>query len=658
MASNIDPSNIDENYPVAGIDNNSRGFRDNFASIKNALITAKNELTSIQNSQVQSLMDLGIDDGEAGSILTANGDGTFQFENPEDPVLVVVLEDLSNVTIDNVSNNQILKYDADTEQWVNSDNVVVANVEDLSNVTIDNVSNNQILKYDADTEQWVNANSIVDIGSFTTDELAEGDNNLYLTKERYDEFFSEAYSKNTGDLLAINLPNSIEAAASNILPNTIQISNINFIQSFKDGDNVRIFGASSEQSYLTSPGVIVSVLANGFSEPVDNTYTFGYRICQFNTSTGKISPASDESSVSEIDIENFNLTNNITIRISRSSQENGILIYRKLTGPQSTATYNLIAVLGEKEFEGSLSFSFVDYYTFDNTEWSGKNAIRNEFTSSSGVVHFPLTAPAVPKYGWVDAEIQTVNYDTGSIVLTENYFLESSLIVSNNDTEFLQDKINSAVELNINSLILAPKTYIVSNLSIPTNFTLLGRGSITKLKKLSWSSKDNVNIVTSNVNTTQVTLADMFIDGNMQNQYLKNDSVTQLVNYAVSILGSKNKITNLTIDNVIGGGIFSKDTQELFITFNKITNGSLTDRYESAPIIASGSTEITISNNFIKNFPSALDVSIVDTGILSGNTVSNCGSGILTFGSTKLVSSPNLVLGPAGEYLPGPDIFN
>ena len=48
MASSIIPGNIDETFPKAGQDNSSQGFRDNFSSIKNNLLTAKDEITALQ----------------------------------------------------------------------------------------------------------------------------------------------------------------------------------------------------------------------------------------------------------------------------------------------------------------------------------------------------------------------------------------------------------------------------------------------------------------------------------------------------------------------------------------------------------------------------------------------------------------------------------
>jgi hypothetical protein len=48
MTSNINYSGIDPTFPVAGVDNDSQGFRDNFLYIKNGLETAAGEITALQ----------------------------------------------------------------------------------------------------------------------------------------------------------------------------------------------------------------------------------------------------------------------------------------------------------------------------------------------------------------------------------------------------------------------------------------------------------------------------------------------------------------------------------------------------------------------------------------------------------------------------------
>ena len=41
MASTIDDTSIDATFPVAGQDNNSQGFRDNFNTVKSNFVAAK-----------------------------------------------------------------------------------------------------------------------------------------------------------------------------------------------------------------------------------------------------------------------------------------------------------------------------------------------------------------------------------------------------------------------------------------------------------------------------------------------------------------------------------------------------------------------------------------------------------------------------------------
>lgn len=52
MTSQINPNNIDGNYPVPGVPNNTQGFRSNFTETKTNFQYAASEITSLQNSAI------------------------------------------------------------------------------------------------------------------------------------------------------------------------------------------------------------------------------------------------------------------------------------------------------------------------------------------------------------------------------------------------------------------------------------------------------------------------------------------------------------------------------------------------------------------------------------------------------------------------------
>ncbi len=52
MTSSINPNNIDGSYPVAGQDNNSQGFRDNFTNTKVNFQYAEDEINDLQSKVV------------------------------------------------------------------------------------------------------------------------------------------------------------------------------------------------------------------------------------------------------------------------------------------------------------------------------------------------------------------------------------------------------------------------------------------------------------------------------------------------------------------------------------------------------------------------------------------------------------------------------
>lgn len=72
MTSNINTNAINPAYPVAGTNNSSQGFRDNFTSIKNNLDTASTELSDLQSKALvkQALNGTAINNDMANTLIS------------------------------------------------------------------------------------------------------------------------------------------------------------------------------------------------------------------------------------------------------------------------------------------------------------------------------------------------------------------------------------------------------------------------------------------------------------------------------------------------------------------------------------------------------------------------------------------------------------
>jgi hypothetical protein len=99
MTSAINPNNIDGAYPVAGQDNDSQGFRDNFTNTKTNFEYAADEITDLQNKVVlkAALTGTTLNNDMGGSLLS----------NAQ-------LQDMSEtkVALGTVSGSQIINYAA------------------------------------------------------------------------------------------------------------------------------------------------------------------------------------------------------------------------------------------------------------------------------------------------------------------------------------------------------------------------------------------------------------------------------------------------------------------------------------------------------------------------------------------------------------------
>lgn len=477
------------------------------------------------------------------------------------------------------------------------------------------------------------------------------------------------------ELVGAAVVDSIETVATPLNPtdNTVTIADANKIGNFKAGQKVRLYGArlaGSSADFLLPP-TLVSAIAVGFEPPSPSTvnlYTeFGYRIAQFDYTTGKISGSTApllEVRTSDVKVDMFSDVRNVGISFTRSNENYGVLVYRRATGAGLNRNYALIAVLGPKDLSG-LNCTWVDYYDYNYVSWGNKN-VHNEFTSQSGLVHFPISPSVDAKLGWADAEIDFVDPTLKRIRFINDYVFESSIIVSHNDTQVIQDAINERNNLGAKSLSLSTKTYIVEGLVIPNDFALLGNGSKTRLKKLSWSGTTSVTgnrILKNDFNLSggvvnDFTLSDVVLDGNMHNQILLSETNDDKSNYLVDVRGNTLRYENIKLSSSVGGGLNASSSVSVSVISSFFVDSNLSDLYGYSPLDITGSSDVIVSSNIFKNFSGSIEASIVNGGSIVGNIVKNCGSGLVIYGATNLVSSPNILQGPAGEFLPSPDILN
>ena len=475
----------------------------------------------------------------------------------------------------------------------------------------------------------------------------------------------------TGDIIngSSTVENSaVVNASSAVETQTAELTFATDVDKFKVNNNIRIFGASNSQDPYTTAGLSLSAEAIGFAEATENNIvTFSYRIAQFDLTTGKVSPALTEVSVDirVDDIVNFNNANNIQLTFSRKDANTGILIYRKAG---SQVAHRLVAVLESLGIGSSTaSLPWTDYYDYDLVGWSKKD-FTNAYSESSGLVHFPLNPPEVSLYGWLDTRISDIDSTTSVVTVDDTFYSQGTSLVYKDDTQQVQNLIDLNDSLNINRLELKTRLYYISSLTIPPEFSLAGSGN-TNLVKMPWTSsiESNFNIIlksqTQNINNVKAfSLTDITINGNAQNQYLTDDSRSLFNNYAIYTFGEGIRFEGVTLENVIGGGayFYNEDVATFNIFFNRciIKDGTLSYRYDYSPFVATEAANMNATQNNFSNFPKYVDVNSIKRSIVTSNIINNCGSGLYAFGIINSIINPNVIVGPAGEFLQGPDVLN
>lgn len=111
MASNINPFNIDGSFPIAGQDNDSQGFRDNFTNIRNNLGFAKNEIEDLQAKAVlkSPLSGATLDNNMNGATMSR-----VNLKSITSEVFPITKSPFSNVITVNYNNGNVQFYKIDS----------------------------------------------------------------------------------------------------------------------------------------------------------------------------------------------------------------------------------------------------------------------------------------------------------------------------------------------------------------------------------------------------------------------------------------------------------------------------------------------------------------------------------------------------------------
>lgn len=114
MTSQINPNNVNTAYPVAGQDNSTQGFRDNFTNIKLNFTYAANEISALQSTVGQT--DIYFSAGGT-STLSAGTNGQVQVMamNTDVGTMVVTVANAAwggagTITFDTIGQACTLKY--------------------------------------------------------------------------------------------------------------------------------------------------------------------------------------------------------------------------------------------------------------------------------------------------------------------------------------------------------------------------------------------------------------------------------------------------------------------------------------------------------------------------------------------------------------------
>jgi hypothetical protein len=238
--------------------------------------------------------------------------------------------------------------------------------------------------------------------------------------------------------------------------------------------------------------------------------------------------------------------------------------------------------------------------------------------------------------------------------------------------------------LGLNSLYVIGGTYLVRRLNIPSNFSFLGSGKATTIKKQFFDTeyqktagvvefsryycalflrdpKDSLGAASDSVSQPikGVTVRDMVIDGNYNSNTRLGLNTTPQANALIFAEDVENaSLSNLDIKNSVGDGIYAESAKRLSIQNTAVFDNSITYLTFDNPLQATNAQVLKVSDSAFLSNPGPVDITTTEVVAFNSCIIRNSGTGIRIYGSRSANTENNLVLGPDDEWIPTEDIYD
>ena len=479
--------------------------------------------------------------------------------------------------------------------------------------------------------------------------------------------------------------------------------------------------------------------------PSGGTVQYTYYACLMNTVTGVIStpkklkhngPQTTEYVVNyPLGTFNDQIYNSVPLRRPVTGANHAILLYRYVNYGNTdvpvfdrnetlvnnhNANVNLIAIIGNRDIGSTTTSQWVynDYGPYQRTSWGDFNTDGTYNQSFQEVDNIPCSLPLSnitqrkARPGWAYRIVSDVDYSANKVTIsnpaanqspttdtTDTAVLSSldlngfdgnnkgffnSVQICHDDTVPLQTAIDQQVQLGLNSLYVIGGTYLVRRLNIPANFSFLGSGKATIIKKQFFDTeyqkesgavefarfycalfmrdpKDSQGAPSTSTSQPikDVTVRDMVIDGNYNSQTRLGLNTTPQANALIYAEDIENaSFSSLDIKNSVGDGVYAKGSKRMSLQNVSIFDNSITYITFDNPLQATNASVLKASNCAFLSNPGPVDITTSEVVAFNSCIIRNSGTGIRIYGARSANTENNLVLGPDDEWIPTEDIYD